>query len=336
MTVSVNPVDELVVTILVDNFVDVLMQDQGPAQRARRLGAGREPRVASTMVSGSVPDQLVAEHGYSLLLDVARDGRRHRLLFDLGVSPDGMIENMRRLDVDPRDVEAVVCSHGHFDHTTGLGGLARFLGRANLPVIIHPDFWNRRRVVVPGMKGFELPTTSRRALEDVGFEIVEDRQPSFLLDGSVLVTGEVPRVTTYEPGIPAQQAWRDDHWEPDPLVLDDQAIVINVRGRGLVVITGCGHAGVVNTTRYARALTGESSLCAVIGGFHLNGPVYEPFIEPFCTDLLAMQPQVIMPGHCTGWRAQHTLSRVFGEAYVRSCVGTRLQLNSADANAASQ
>lgn len=325
MTIPLAPVDQVTVTTLVDNVYDLFMPDQGPAARAG-VGASRGRLEAATMVGHSVPDQLIAEHGFSVMLDVERDGRTRRLLFDLGVTPHGMVENMRRLDIDAKDVEVVVCSHGHFDHAAGLEGLAGALGRANLPVLIHPDFWNRRRVVLPGRAAIELPTTSRHALEGIGFEIVEDRQPSFLLDGSVLVTGEVPRVTGYEPGFPIQQAWRGDSWEPDPLVLDDQAIIVNVRNSGLVVITGCGHAGVVNITRYARALTGETKLCAVIGGFHLNGPTYEPLIPRVCADLLAMQPAWIMPGHCTGWRALHAIATAFGDAFVPGCVGTRLRL----------
>ena len=334
MTLSLTPVDQVTVTILVDNFTDIFMPDQGPAVRLGRAGVSAGRLDAATMLNGSAPDLLVAEHGYSVLLDVARDGRRHRVLFDLGVSPSGMVENMRRLELEPKDVEAIVCSHGHFDHTAGLDGLARHLGRVNLPVVIHPEFWNRRRIVFPGRDPIELPTTSRQALEGAGFEIVEERQPSFLLDGSVLVTAEVPRVTGYEPGFPYQDAWRSDHWEPDPRVLDDQAIVVNVRDCGLVVITGCGHAGVVNITRYARALTGEPRVCAVIGGFHLNGPLYEPLIERTCADLIAMQPQWVIPGHCTGWRAHHAMSRIFGQTYIAGCVGTRVQLGSAAAAAA--
>ncbi len=323
--IPLEPVDSVTITTLVENVYDVFMPDQGPAIRwGPAQTRGRKD--ASIMVDRLVPDQLVAEHGFSVLIDVVRGRRTHRMVFDLGVSPNGMVENMRRLDIDPKDIEVVVCSHGHFDHTAGLEGLAGHLGRANLPVIIHPDFWNRRRIVLQGRDPLELPTTSRRALEDVGFTIVEAGQPSFLLDGSVLVTGEVPRVTDYEPGFPFQQAWRGDHWEPDPLVLDDQAIVMNVRDHGLVVITGCGHAGVVNITRYARILTGESRICGVVGGFHLNGPVFEPLIPRVCADLLEMRPAWIVPGHCTGWRAQHALARAFGDSYIPSCAGTRLQL----------
>src|SRR5690242_20398008 len=166
------------------------------------------PRISvSIMDDGDGPDPLLAEHGFSVLVTVARNGSEHHLLFDAGTSPDGVVENMRRLDVDPGSIEAIVCSHGHFDHTTGLDGLTRALGRAGLPVLIHPHFWRRRRVLIPGSDPREIPTTSRRALTDVGFEVIEERQPSFLLDGSVLITGEVPRVSGYEPGFPPQQAF---------------------------------------------------------------------------------------------------------------------------------
>lgn len=325
LRIPLRPVDSLTVTTLVDNVYDVFMPDQGPALRSGPSSIhGRLP--AATMANGVVPDQLVAEHGFSVLLTLTTAGRTHRLLFDCGVSPDGMVENMRRLEIDPRDVEAVVLSHGHFDHTAGLDGLIRALGRPNMPVLIHPDFWSRRRVVMPGRDPIELPTTSRSALEGAGFDIVEDRQPGFLFQEAVLVTGEVDRTTGYEPGFPPQQAWHGDRWEPDPLVLDDQAVIVHVRDRGLVVITGCGHAGVVNTVRHARALTGVERICAVMGGFHLNGPIFEPIIDRTCADLAALDPAIVVPGHCTGWRGQHALARTFGERFVPSCVGTRFEL----------
>jgi 7,8-dihydropterin-6-yl-methyl-4-(beta-D-ribofuranosyl)aminobenzene 5'-phosphate synthase len=325
LRIPLEPVDGLQITTLIDNVYDVFMPDQGPARRVGP-GAARGQLPIATMQDGLVPDQLVAEHGLSLLLTITRGQRVHRLLFDSGVSPDGMLANMDRLQLDPRDLEAIVCSHGNFDHTAGLDGLVRRLGRANLPVLLHPDFWNRRRVILPGRDPIELPTTSRAALEGAGFSIIEERQPSFLFEGAVLVTGEVDRTSGYEPGFPVQQAWRADHWEPDPLVLDDQAAIINVRDRGLVVITGCGHAGVVNITRYACALTGAERVYAVIGGFHLNGPLYEPLIERTCADLLALGPQLVVPAHCTGWRAQHAMARTFGAHYVPNCVGTTFTL----------
>jgi 7,8-dihydropterin-6-yl-methyl-4-(beta-D-ribofuranosyl)aminobenzene 5'-phosphate synthase len=323
VTIDLEPVDSVDVTILMDNFTDALIPDQGPAHRP---GRGGPTRPSATMAGGTVPDALIAEHGFSALVTVTKAGRSHRLLFDTGTSPDGVVENMRRLQIDPASIEAIVCSHGHFDHTAGLDGLRRTLGRAGLPVLIHPDFWRRRRLALPGREPQEIPTTSRRALTEAGFEIIEQRQPSFLFERSVLVTGEVPRTTGYEPGFPPQQAWLDERWEPDPLVLDDQAMIINVAGQGLVVITGCGHAGVVNIARYAGLLTGGQSLYALLGGFHLNGPAFEPLIPRVLTDLAALSPAVLVPAHCTGWRAQHALAGQFPDAVIPSTVGTSFRL----------
>ncbi len=318
--IDLEPVDSVVITTLMDNVTDMLLPDLGPARRVR-MGSGPW-RPTSTMTGGQVPDALVAEHGFSALVTVTRAGREHRFLFDTGASPDGVTENMRRLGVDPGSIEAIVCSHGHFDHTAGIDGLVRTLGRTSLPVLIHPHFWRRRRLQLPGRDPLELPTTSRAALTGAGFEIIEEQQPSFLFDRSVLVTGEVPRVTGYEPGFPPQQAWLDGAWQPDPLVLDDQALIFQVAGKGLVVITGCGHAGVVNIARYARRLTGDQPLYALVGGFHLNGPLFEPLIPRVLDDLAEMDPGVLVPAHCTGWRAQHALAGRFPDAFVPNSVGT--------------
>ena len=252
------PVDELSVLTICDNTVDILLPDQGPAKRLPLAGMARlaPPLEAPTILGGKAADVPLAQHGFSALVEVRKGGRVRRLLFDTGMTPDGCAGNLRRLGQDPADIEAIVCSHGHFDHTTGLSGLIGQLGRANLPVLIHPEFWARRRLAIPGGEPFELPTTSRRALEDAGFGIIEQRQPSFLYDRSVLITGEVDRVTGFEKGFPIHQAWRGQSWEPDPLILDDQALIAHVAGRGLVVLTGCGHAGIINICRYAQRLTG--------------------------------------------------------------------------------
>ena len=322
--IDLEPVDSVVVTTLMDNVFDALMPDQGPAHRVT-LGSGPR-RPSSLMADGLVPGTLIAEHGFSVLVTVAKGGAEHRFLFDAGTSPDGVMRNMQWLDIDPGSIEAVICSHGHFDHTAGLDGLIRSLGQANMPVLIHPHFWRRRRLAIPGRDPLEIPTTSRHALEEAGFDVIEEQQPSFLFGRSVLITGEVARTTGYEPGFPPQQAWLGGRWEPDPLVLDDQALIVNVAGRGLVVITGCGHAGVVNIARYARRLCKGEPLYALLGGFHLNGPAFEPLIPRVLADLAALKPGVLVPAHCTGWRAQHALAARFPDAFVPNSVGTRFNL----------
>ena len=233
-----------------------------------------------------------------------------------------MLDNARRLDLDLRDAQAVVMSHGHFDHAGGLAGLARAYGRHGIPLTIHPFAWTRRRFAIPGSE-WELPTLSPTALAAEGFALIERRVPSLLLDDSVLVTGEVDRLTDFELGMPsAHQAWDGASWVPDRVVPDDQALVVNVRGKGLVIVTGCGHAGVVNIVRHAMRLTGVSQLAGMIGGFHLAGPAFEPIIDPTVSALRDLAPELLLPGHCTGWRAQHALAAALPDAFVAGSSGS--------------
>jgi 7,8-dihydropterin-6-yl-methyl-4-(beta-D-ribofuranosyl)aminobenzene 5'-phosphate synthase len=327
--IELEPVDRVEITVLIDNLTDALLVDQAHVTRMNWPKAilGGLPTADARVSPGSgVPDALIAEPGFSALVRIEKDGRRRTLLFDTGVSPRGMVENMRRLGIAPSEVEVVVLSHGHWDHTTGMEGLVRELGRTRMPVMIHPEFWNRRRVRFPGLDPAELPSTSRGALQDMGFAIVEERQPSFLLDGAVLITGEVDRTTPFETGFQGHEALRSGGWQPDPLILDDQALVVSLGDRGIVVLSGCGHAGIVNTVRYARKLTGTDKVAALIGGFHLSGPMFERIIEPTVDALAELSPSLLVPAHCTGWRAVHRIASRLPDAFVMSTVGTTIAL----------
>ncbi len=234
---------------------------------------------------------------------------------------------MRFLEIDPETVETVVLSHGHFDHTAGLDGFVRAVGRANVPVVIHPEFWSRRRLVLPGREPWEMPSTSRGALEGSGFQIVEERQPSFLFERSLLVTGEVDRTTDFERGFPhtGGAARRDMGARsartrrpgtaaqyPRPRTCRDHRMRPRRR---------CQHCA-----RYARRLTGLERVYAIIGGFHLSGPLFEPLIPAVIDAFAAFRPELIVPMHCTGFRAIHRLAGAFPDAVVPSCVGTRFEL----------
>jgi 7,8-dihydropterin-6-yl-methyl-4-(beta-D-ribofuranosyl)aminobenzene 5'-phosphate synthase len=317
--IVLEPVDHVRLTTLVDNMSDLLLLDQGPAKRFGVLSLAGMPRIPEPLFEqGETVEALHAEHGFSMLVTVQRGDRRSHLVFDTGMTPNTMVDNMRRLGVDPGDVEVVVLSHGHFDHTTGLDGFVRSVGRPNIPVVIHPGLWTRRRLNIPGIDPIELPTMSKRALIDAGFEIVEQREPSLLFDRSVLITGEVARTTGFETGMPFHEALHDHGWEPDPLILDDQALIVHVRDAGLVVVTGCGHAGIVNIVRHAQRLTGVDQIYAVIGGFHLNGPLFAPVIKPTVDALAELAPQVIVPAHCTGWDASHAIAARLPDAFIQT------------------
>jgi hypothetical protein len=151
-----------------------------------------------------------------------------------------------------------------------------------------------------------------------------------LVDGCVLITGEVDRTTEFERGMPpAHQAWTGSAWQPDPLILDDQALVVHVRRRGLVVLTGCGHAGAINIVRGAQRLTGVPTLHALLGGLHLGGPAFEPIINPAVRALTEMEPSLVLAGHCTGWRAQHALAAALPDSWVADSSGSSFSLAAA-------
>jgi 7,8-dihydropterin-6-yl-methyl-4-(beta-D-ribofuranosyl)aminobenzene 5'-phosphate synthase len=318
--IALEPVDEVVVTVLMDNSYDGLMADLGPGHRAR---LDRLPTVAAPQFEdGRTCPGLVAEHGFSALVTVRRGGTTHTMLFDTGISPDGLAINAERLGIDVEAIEAVVLSHGHLDHSGGFAGLSRLRAGRSLPLTVHPLVWSHRRFAIPDQPTWELPTLSPAALESEGFTVIERRQPSLLLDGAVLITGEVDRTTEFEHGLPFHEARWDGSWEPDPLIVDEQALVVQVRGQGLVVLTGCGHAGAVNIARHALRLTGTDRLHAMLGGFHLTGAAFEPIIEPTVSAFAELAPAVLVPAHCTGWKAQHRFAAALPDAFVPDAVGT--------------
>ena len=261
-------------------------------------------------------------------MTVHKGVRSHTILFDTGMTVTGMVENMRRLEIDPTAIELIVLSHGHYDHTMGFNGLVdRLGGSVSLPVYLHPDAWRRRRLQMPGGGHNELPTPSRSAFEGAGFHIMESPEPSFILENSVLITGEIDRTTDYERGMRLQEYWTGSGWDADPLVRDDQALVLDVAGKGIMVLSGCGHAGIVNTSRYASRLTGRP-VHAIIGGFHL-GSAGPDLIRSTVADVVDVDPDVVVPGHCSGWQARDAMARALGERVIPSTVGARIELTAA-------
>jgi len=296
---------------VVDNFIDILM--------AGGEGVKRLPLRSLEWAKDEYP---LAEHGFSALVRTFRGKRSHRLLFDAGLSATALVHNAELLGMELDAIEAIALSHGHGDHTGGILGLMKRLGRRRLPLILHPNAFRKRKVIFPDGNELMLPPPDRRALSDAGLELVEKDSNSLLSEGSALVTGEIARTTDFEKGFPIHYAEVSGRWEPDPLILDDQSVVVNVRDKGLVIVTGCGHAGILNTIRHAQAVTGVSKVHAVMGGFHLSGRVFEPLIPRTIEELKRASPQVIMPSHCTGWRAVHALREALPGAFVQNSVGT--------------
>jgi 7,8-dihydropterin-6-yl-methyl-4-(beta-D-ribofuranosyl)aminobenzene 5'-phosphate synthase len=301
-------VDKVEITCLVDNAVDVLLPTTDVARRPEIDDWFERP--------------LVAEHGFSSVVTVEVDGRRRSLLFDSGLDPFAIVHNVEALDFDLSPCEVVVSSHGHIDHSGGLLNVKRKLPVGKIPLVLHPFAFRNRMVRFHDGRSLRLPAPDRALLEDAGYEVVQSSDPSLRLDHRILVTGEIPRTNDFEKGFPIHFAEIDGRMENDPLIQDDQALVLDVKDKGLVVLTGCGHSGIINTIKYAKELTGRDTIYAVMGGMHLTGGIFEQIIPRTVEELRILKSRFLVPCHCTGLKAVNEIMRTSPEAFIQNSVGT--------------
>jgi 7,8-dihydropterin-6-yl-methyl-4-(beta-D-ribofuranosyl)aminobenzene 5'-phosphate synthase len=312
--ISLPEVDEVKIKVVIDNSIDLFMAG---TEIAQRLPLGPNP------FERPLP---MAEHGFSALIEVRQGEKQAGVLFDTGVSRKGILYNLDAMELNASDIQAIILSHGHADHAMGLPGLIDRLGTRRLPLVLHPDAYLERKWVLPNGAEINFPAPKRTDFRRENIELIEEVGPSMLVDSMVLVSGEVARTTEFENGFRIHYAKRNGIWEPDPLIMDDQCAILNIRGKGLTIVTGCGHSGIINIIRHAQHLTGVHTIYAVIGGFHLTGALFEPIIPATVAALQEIKPRYVMPGHCTGWAAIHQIARTMPEAFIPSGVGTTLLL----------
>jgi 7,8-dihydropterin-6-yl-methyl-4-(beta-D-ribofuranosyl)aminobenzene 5'-phosphate synthase len=315
LSVALKEVDRVEVLTLMDNFVDVLLEDTGVVTRHPKASGEEIPT-----------ETLLAEHGLSLLIRVERRTEKHTILFDTGYNSIGVLHNMDKLDIDPSETEAIVLSHGHMDHTGSLHAILEEISDP-IPLVVHPDAFQHPRFfeLKDGSKKRFPRTLVRSDLEQRKAKIQESRTPTPIMDQMILVTGEVERTTEFEKGMPNALLERDGRLEPDP-ISDDQALVMNLKEKGLVVVAGCSHAGIINTVLYAKKLTGVEKVYAVFGGFHLSGDFYEKILAQTIDRLKALSPAVVVPMHCTGRKATELISREFPSSFVLNSVGSKITM----------
>jgi 7,8-dihydropterin-6-yl-methyl-4-(beta-D-ribofuranosyl)aminobenzene 5'-phosphate synthase len=295
-------------TCLVDNSVDVLLANTGIAKRAPlRDDWNARP--------------LVAEHGFSAVLSLEIAGKIRKILFDSGLDPHAATHNAEVLNLDLSDCEAAISSHGHIDHTGGLLDVKNKIGK-KISLLVHPYAFRNRLVKFPDGRILNLLAPDKVKLSEVGYDVVENKGPSLWMDDFLLVTGQIPRTNDFEKGFPIHFAQLDGKLEPDPLIEDDQALVFMLRDKGLVVVTGCAHAGLINTLSYAKELTGEDRVYGVIGGMHLTGGLFEGIIPRTVKELSEIKPRFMIPCHCTGVRAVNEIMNEMPDSFIQNSVGT--------------
>jgi 7,8-dihydropterin-6-yl-methyl-4-(beta-D-ribofuranosyl)aminobenzene 5'-phosphate synthase len=322
-------VQGVTITVLMDNSTDLLLKNTDHATRAPLITDGK-----------FLLPPPIAEHGFSDLVNVIRYDENNNtknndiFLFDTGVSENGVIHNMDVLGINFDQIKGIILSHGHFDHFTGLVSVIKRIHSRKPDVIInlytHADAFLRRWLIFPDGKKAKMPLLDESKLEKMGVQIHKNTGVRLLPNDKfpwLLITGEIPREKNFEKGFPVQYAEDGDSLIHDPLVKDDQAIVIRVKNKGLVILTACGHSGIINTINYAKKITGINKIYSVIGGFHLpTGGIYDQAIEPTIMELKEADPDYIVPCHCTGWKATNRIIETFPEKFMQSSVGTTFNL----------
>jgi 7,8-dihydropterin-6-yl-methyl-4-(beta-D-ribofuranosyl)aminobenzene 5'-phosphate synthase len=260
-----------------------------------------------------------AEHGLSLLIETA--GRR--FLFDAGPS-EVTAHNLGLLGMRPADLDAVVLSHGHYDHTGGLAAVLLQAGK-RLPVYCHPGAFADRYSLTGGTARFAGIPHAKAQLASLGADFRPIGEAKALAEG-LTISGPIPRVTAFETGDQFLMAAGADGGcgEERDCVPDDMAM-FHVGDKGLTVISGCAHSGIVNVIRHGMAVTGCKRLHAIIGGTHL-GPVGSEQQEATLAELVRLGPDLVAANHCTGFYMLARLYAMFGARFVPAFVGTTVEI----------
>jgi 7,8-dihydropterin-6-yl-methyl-4-(beta-D-ribofuranosyl)aminobenzene 5'-phosphate synthase len=316
-------VEGVEVTILVDNRADLIVQSTEEVKRY-------------------TDKPLLAEHGYAALIDLK--SVHTRILWDTGITSTTMLENMMRMEIDPTTIDKIAISHGHRDHTGGVIKILKAMDMKpipmeweasatpeellkgtewrRIPLIVHPAAFRERWSFPKEGKiyGPSLPPP-REEWSALGAEIILSEGPYQLAPGC-WTTGEVPRLSFEESGRPSSLRYREGKNFLQDDIEEDQAIVIHVKDKGLVVVSGCAHSGIVNTVHYAREISGMDRIWAILGGFHLARST-EDEIAMTVAEIKKLNPELIAPSHCTGFEAMCQFAIQMPEAFTYGVVGTK-------------
>ncbi len=320
-------VDSLEILVIVDNTTDSLSSSPPFVEPEWR---GLLTRGRIRVLSGS--GICCAQHGLSLLLKAKISDKTQTLLFDTGGERQTFVRNANILGIDFGGISDIVLSHGHWDHSSGMVDAveqaATIRGAGNVTAYMHPGMFSERGITMPSglIFPFENVPTENELIK-AGANVISTDQPQLIGEGAFYLSGEIPRVTEYEKGLAGQvrRASPSDAWEPDPLLMDERYVSVNVKGRGQFIFSACSHAGIINVLKHARGVSPDAPPFAIMGGMHLAGPT-EAIIPETIADLQTFNLQLLAPGHCTGWRATSAMEQIFKERVVPLAVGKRFMV----------
>lgn len=318
--------DNLTVTVIVDNESDSMSSgiDESNCVDGFQYVSEKQRKVSTGLCS--------AGHGLSLLLTGTCGSETRTMLLDAGPDTKLWNENVRALGIDVSQIEAIALSHYHWDHAGGLSGATSSILCSNtkgqstgLLVDLHPaEILQRGRPTASNGVSIHKPENpSSTDLSNLGKAVTVEKhdEAHTVLDDSFYISGYVPRKTEYEKGIPNHVSLIGGKWVLDEEIADERYVACRIKGRGVVVFSSCSHSGIVNVCRDAQEKSGGNHIFGVIGGFHLGGKLVEKRIDRTIRDLKALDPTIVLAGHCTGWRAKAHLALNFPGNYQPLAVG---------------
>lgn len=305
---GVAEVDKLTIWVVTDNYYDA-----------------NEPESKITKRYRQVPGKSIhAEHGLSFYIETVTGGKTSTCMFDYGLYPVGVMNNIALLGLDVGKTNAFSLSHGHYDHFTNAVSIikqnqSRIAG--GTPFYVGEEAFAHRYVLRPGATELtDYGQLKKEDIEALGLKVMEAKTPVEIVPGAYF-TGNIERVTSYEKVPTSFQIKRGEKTEQDDF-RGEQGLFFNVKGKGLVVLSGCAHAGIVNTVKQAQKIAGIDKVHAIMGGFHLINAKPE-LIQSTVADIKAMKPDYIVGTHCTGFRALMAFSREMPNEFVLNTAGTQ-------------
>jgi 7,8-dihydropterin-6-yl-methyl-4-(beta-D-ribofuranosyl)aminobenzene 5'-phosphate synthase len=313
-------VDSLVVDVISDDVSDTYVTKTffSVSEFADVIKGGAK------MISGET--LLCANLGFGLRLTIADGNRTRRILFDTGPEGAIFVRNCKNLGMSLGDVTDIVVTHGHWDHMGALLDAIDLITKdGGTPTVhVNQDMFNERAIELADGRIVQVQDVATPdEMENRGALVVNNRDARLVADDCVYYSGEIPRVSAFEKGR-KDHLCRENHetpWRPDPFLMDERMVVVDVKDLGLVVFSACSHAGIVNVCTQVKKLFPEKIIYCVMGGLHLGG-VMEAIIPDTVKGLRAFGIRQYILGHCTGWRALHAFANEYGEAVSQSAVGT--------------
>ncbi|MFW5928298.1 MAG: MBL fold metallo-hydrolase [Thermoplasmatota archaeon] len=264
--------------------------------------------------SGYTQSLLYGLHGVSFLIDVETKKERKRILFDTGQSAEPILHNMKILGLDPQTIDMIFLSHCHYDHTKGLVGMLKAIKKDNIPIIAHPDIFRECMDLDSSIKikGITNENSEKKIREEGGHLLLVD-SPFSLMDG-VISTGEIEDRYDFE-DVSSNKYTIENGNIVEDRTPDDMSLILKF-SNGIVVVSGCSHAGIVSIVRKAVKVTDKSNVKGVIGGFHLLNSNMER-IETTKNKFQEFGVKKVYAGHCTGLRAESTFQKNWKENFEK-------------------